>query len=151
SPGRPRIPRCITAGEVQALAVANTPLGTILDPTTLPKAAHPLLDPFGTTRARRDLLTRARELAAEELRNQNAGTALELFWKLTANLEKCRLLGLGRAEVHAQQALLEEAIAKNLKAARDRNDILLKASKLASDEVAVRIGLEQLQDQLGLL
>jgi hypothetical protein len=136
---------------VQALAVRNSPLGSVFDPSALPRAAHPLLDFGGASKARRDLLAQARELAGEEVRNQNAGAALELFWKLTANLERRRLLTLARGEVAAQQARLEEAIAHDLKAARERDDLALKASRLTSDDLALQAGLEQIHDQLALL
>lgn len=149
--GRPRVLQPITAGAVQALAIRNTPLGAVLDPATVPETGHGLFDLHGTSKARRALLYKARELALEEVRNQNAGTALELFWKLTAAQERCRLLDLGRAELAAQRARLEEAIAKEVKGTGERADFDLKMSKLASDDLALRVGLEQLHDQLGLL
>lgn len=150
-PPRGRIPQPACVGDIQRLARDNTPLAGLLNTGTQKETAHPWLDWKGTQRARIRLLEQARDLAAEELRNQNVATALELYWKLAVNNERCRLLALGKAELHAQLGRLDEAIARELKAPRERDDLALKISKLNTDELALRAGLETLNDQLALL
>lgn len=150
-PPRPRYPKPVRVEEVRHLAGQHTPLAPVMEAGKDSPAPSHWLDWNRGGKARRDLLAKVRELAVEELRNQNVAAALELYWKLAAALEKCRLLALGKDELQAQLARLDEAIAKELKAPRDRDDLALKLSKLHSDELTLRAGLEQLQDQLALL
>ncbi len=151
-PPRVRWPRPITPCEVQYLAHRNTPLAEVFEPGRASRTAPPTWPDWnGTNKARQELMEQVRKLTAEELRNQNVAAALELFWKLKANLEKCRLLALGKAELQAQLARLDEAVTRELRAPRDRDELILKLSRLRTDELTLYAGLEQLNDQLALL
>jgi hypothetical protein len=136
----------VTSRQAQCLAVRNSSVGNLLDGERQADAVRKRL--CSAADKADELLDAIRGYSAQEARNQSAGIALELLYRLAEGLALADLGECSRLALDEAIAEVEKVRAAGLTVPIDLNTLQTQRTEAVTSLAKLRQGIDQINDQL---